>query len=77
MKQTSALPPDVLGEIARAIDSITYGSVQIIIHDSRVVEIEKAEKIRLKGADLTTGGACEERSLADRTTGGFQPLPGR
>lgn len=63
--------PEVLGQIARAIDSITYGSVQITIQDSRVVQIEKAEKIRFRSrADLTSGGIVEDGSRADRTTGG-------
>lgn len=38
---------DVLTSIEEAIRSIRYGSVQIIIHDSKVVQIEKAEKIRV------------------------------
>jgi len=49
---------DVLQEVADAIRSIRYGTVQITIHDSRVVQIEKAEKIRVcHEADRTTGGS--------------------
>jgi hypothetical protein len=33
-------------EILLAIGSIRYGSVEIIIHDSKVVQIERKEKIR-------------------------------
>ena len=33
--------------ILRAIREIRYGSVEIIIHDSRVVQIERKEKIRM------------------------------
>jgi hypothetical protein len=33
--------------ILRAIREIRYGSVQIVIQDSKVVQIEKVEKIRL------------------------------
>ena len=33
--------------ILRAIREIRYGSVEIIIHDSRIVQIERKEKIRL------------------------------
>ncbi|MBI3088558.1 MAG: YezD family protein [Candidatus Omnitrophica bacterium] len=50
----------VLADIEEAIRGIRFGTVQITIHDSRVVQIEKAEKIRV----------CHE---ADRTTGGSQP----
>lgn len=33
--------------ILRAIQEIRYGSVEIIIHDSRIVQIERKEKIRI------------------------------
>ena len=32
--------------ILRALKGIRYGSVEIIIHDSRVVQIERKEKTR-------------------------------
>ena len=32
--------------ILRAIKNVRYGSVEIIIHDSQVVQIERKEKIR-------------------------------
>jgi hypothetical protein len=35
-------------EILRAIKSVKYGSVEIIIHDSAVVQIERKEKIRFE-----------------------------
>ncbi|MBI5317628.1 MAG: YezD family protein [Nitrospirae bacterium] len=34
--------------ILRAIQEIRYGSVEIIIHDSKVVQIERREKIRIE-----------------------------
>ena len=34
-------------KILRAIQEIRYGSVEIIIHDSRIVQIERKEKIRI------------------------------
>ncbi|TAK07436.1 MAG: DUF2292 domain-containing protein [Candidatus Manganitrophaceae bacterium] len=33
-------------EILLAIRNIRYGSVEIIIHDSKVVQIERKEKVR-------------------------------
>jgi hypothetical protein len=33
--------------ILRAIREIRYGSVQIVIQDSKVVQIDKVEKLRL------------------------------
>jgi hypothetical protein len=41
------LPPETAQEIARAISGIRFGSVEIVIHDSRVVQIERKEKVRL------------------------------
>ena len=43
------LPEPVLpiDDIARAVESIRYGVVQLIIQDGRVVQIDKTEKIRL------------------------------
>jgi hypothetical protein len=37
----------LLQQIARAIEDVRYGQVQIIIQDSRVVQIDKTEKLRL------------------------------
>lgn len=37
---------DLEQQILRAIKNIRYGSVEIIIHDSQVVQIERKEKIR-------------------------------
>jgi len=36
----------VAEEIMKAVLEIRYGSVQITIHDSRVVQIDKTEKVR-------------------------------
>jgi len=39
---------DVLvAEILKAIHSIRYGAVHLILQDGRVVQIEKTEKVRL------------------------------
>jgi hypothetical protein len=35
-------------EILDAVRSIKYGSVEIVIHDSRVVQVTRTEKIRLE-----------------------------
>jgi hypothetical protein len=37
---------EVDAEVLRAIRNIRYGSVEITIHDSRVVQIERKEKRR-------------------------------
>jgi hypothetical protein len=39
----------VLEEVERAIRSVAYGSVEVIIQNSRVVQIERKEKFRFSG----------------------------
>ena len=41
------LPASITQEILRAVASIEYGSVEIVIHDGRVVQIEYRGKIPL------------------------------
>jgi len=38
---------DIVRQIMEAIRSVRFGQVQIIIQDSRVVQIDKTEKVRL------------------------------
>ena len=45
----NAIPADVRREIIDAIGRIQFGSVEVVIHDSRVVQIEAREKIRIPG----------------------------
>lgn len=40
----------VLNEIERAINDIQFGSVEITLHEGRVTQIERREKIRLAAA---------------------------
>ena len=37
----------VLKQIASAIESLRFGSIEITLHDGRVTQIEKREKVRL------------------------------
>ena len=43
-------PPEdgeIIRKILEAVRSVRFGQVQIIIQDSRVVQIDKTEKVRL------------------------------
>ena len=44
---TSANEEVLIAEIIKAIRSIRYGAVHLILQDGRVVQIEKTEKVRL------------------------------
>ena len=38
--------PEAEQELLHALKGIRFGSVEIIIHDSRIVQIERKEKVR-------------------------------
>lgn len=52
MNEASALPesneqPDWLRVTREKVESLRYGLVQLVVHDGRVTQIERTEKIRL------------------------------
>ena len=44
---TLSIGPDVLSEIARQLAGLRFGSVEIVVHDGVVTQIERREKVRL------------------------------
>ena len=38
--------PEDLTHILSALQGVRYGSIEIIIHDSRIVQIDRKEKLR-------------------------------
>lgn len=40
----------ILREIARALQGLRFGAVEITVHNSQIVQIERKEKIRLQPA---------------------------
>ena len=40
------LPPALLLELREALKSIRYGTIELVIHDGRVVQLERREKVR-------------------------------
>jgi hypothetical protein len=44
--------PDIRTTLLEAIKGIRYGSVEIIIHDSKIVQIERKEKVRIATTNL-------------------------
>jgi hypothetical protein len=49
-KGLSAAEAELLREVALALRSIRYGSVVLTVHDGRIVELNKTERIRKNGA---------------------------
>lgn len=50
-----ALPRQVSAELARQLDGLRYGTIELTVHDGRIVQIERREKIRLRD-DVTSAG---------------------
>jgi hypothetical protein len=44
--------PALVQEILRAIDSVRFGSIEITVHEGRVTQIEKREKVRFTSQPL-------------------------
>jgi hypothetical protein len=58
--QARRLSPEVEQEIVRAVARIDYGSVEIVVHDGRVVQIECREKIRIDRDEPRRKGAVRQ-----------------
>ena len=41
------VPEDALRQILTALRGLRFGSVEIVIHDGKVVQVERREKVRL------------------------------
>jgi hypothetical protein len=50
-----SLPRELLQALGLALRSIQYGTVELVIHDGRVVQLEKREKVRVKSAVIENG----------------------
>jgi hypothetical protein len=48
MSSVASAEETLLQQIRLALSGIRYGSVEITIHDSKVVQIERKEKLRLE-----------------------------
>ena len=47
----NGITPEWIGIVAQQVESLKFGVVQITVHESRVVQIEKTEKVRLDRTD--------------------------
>jgi hypothetical protein len=41
-------PPEWLRVVQQKVETLSYGVVQLVVHDGRVTQIERTEKTRLK-----------------------------
>ena len=42
------LPAVLIRELAQALRSIRFGTIELVIHDGRVVQLERREKVRFE-----------------------------
>ena len=57
----TSLPPGLLHELILALRSIRYGAIELVIHDGRVVQLEKREKVPLQTEVTPPGSTIVER----------------
>ncbi len=65
----SSVNAALLQHIAEAIASIRYGTVQITVHNARVVQIDKLERVRVSPSSDLTRGSVSDAVPLDRTSG--------
>ena len=47
----ATLPGEVLAALVRLLRELRYGSIEIVVHEGRVTQIERREKVRFQAAD--------------------------
>ena len=57
--------------LLRALEGLRFGSVEIVVHDGRIVQIERRERVRFETDHRPPGHRRPiHKDQADRTTGG-------
>lgn len=59
---------DWIDVVRNQVDSLHFGVVQIVIHESKVVQIEKTEKIRFDDSKTNTFPQTKNSNPADDKT---------
>lgn len=52
-----------LDRIAHSLDGISFGSVQIIVHDGKIVQLEKTERRRYEAESKSRPAAVQDHSI--------------
>jgi hypothetical protein len=47
----TGVPAEVLGALAHLLRELRYGSIEIVVHEGRVTQIERREKVRFAAPD--------------------------
>jgi len=71
---SKGITEEVLALIEQAVKDINFGSVTLVLQDSRIIQMEKLEKIRLgeqpvKGANKTTAAISFKTRILQSVSG--------
>ncbi|MCE9589177.1 MAG: YezD family protein [Planctomycetes bacterium] len=47
--------------VRQHVEGLRFGTVQIVVHDSRVVQVDRTERTRFEPAARNDGGAATDR----------------
>lgn len=47
--------PDIIRQILTALEGLRFGSIEIVVHNGRIVQLERREKVRM-AAEVTPPG---------------------
>jgi len=56
----SAGEEELVSELVHALRTIRYGSIAVTLHDGRIVEIQRTERIRTSGSKATSAAVSGE-----------------
>ena len=66
--ELNAVPaaPDWLNLVQHQVETTRFGIVQIVVHDSRVVQIDRTEKVRFEGAGQPAASTSQRPNNTSR-----------
>ncbi len=80
----ASIQPTWISLVRGQVESMRYGIVQIVVHDSRVVQIERTEKLRLEKLDSRTSflgtsaiGGSQQRFVPPPEETALEGVPGQ
>ena len=57
--------PEWLSVVREKVETLRFGVVQVVVHDSKIIQIERTERIRIEGP--TSRPATPSQNLTDQT----------
>ena len=70
------LPEPTIAALSQALRDLQFGSVEIVVHGGRVVQVERRERVRITPADHRPPDARRRIPILDDRTGRTPGGPG-